>query len=110
MGALLNIFNPRFIFKTSLTGAYGMSWAVIPGAIRHGACRDQRFYVSHTGGAIGASSVLLVLPRKPDQTVGNASKAGSPQGVVVSMIVNLQSVGLNKVALEIAKKFEKLDL
>ena len=46
--------------------------------------RDDAFYVSHTGGAIGASSVLLVMP-KPVKTEG-----ALPQGVVVAILCNMQ--------------------
>ena len=46
--------------------------------------RDDAFYVSHTGGAIGASSVLLIMP-KPVKTEG-----ALPQGVVVAILCNMQ--------------------
>ena len=46
--------------------------------------RDDAFYVSHTGGAIGASSVLLVMP-KPLKAEG-----ALPHGVVVAILCNMQ--------------------
>ena len=87
--------------------SYGMGWAVIPDQTKHGACEEQDFYVKHAGGAIGASSVLLILPRKSGQVTNNRA---FPQGVVVSVIVNLQSVSLFKAALKVAEKFKDLNL
>ena len=88
-------------------GAYGLGWAVVPQESYTGHGRQQRFNASHTGGAIGASSVLLILPRKSDHV---SSTSRSPQGVVVVLMANLPSVGLYKRALDIALKFDKLDL
>ena len=42
---------------------YGMGWAIMPPSNRYAFCKDQRCFVSHTGGAMGASSVLLILPK-----------------------------------------------
>jgi hypothetical protein len=42
---------------------YGMGWMVVPPSADYAFCQDQRYVVSHTGGAIGASSVLLILPK-----------------------------------------------
>jgi serine beta-lactamase-like protein LACTB len=39
-----------------------MGWMVVPPSSEFVFCKDQRYFVSHTGGAIGASSVLLILP------------------------------------------------
>ena len=41
---------------------YGMGWVVIPPSTEFAFCKSQRFVASHTGGAVGASSVLLILP------------------------------------------------
>ena len=64
----------------------------------------NRFYAAHTGGAVGASSVLLIYPRKKEVL----DKNGVPQGVVVAIICNMQSVGLSKLAMDIAKMFETM--
>ncbi len=99
---------------------YGMGWAVIPKKERSGTVPSQNFYVSHTGGAIGASSVLLVLPTQVDNRnqsnlpgsytdltgSGHGVAQPAPQGVVVAMITNMQAVGLNATALKIAKLFQ----
>ena len=40
--------------------SYGLGWAVRPHERNHGFGKNQTFYACHTGGAIGASSVLLI--------------------------------------------------
>ncbi|XP_071098818.1 serine beta-lactamase-like protein LACTB, mitochondrial [Haliotis cracherodii] len=82
-------------------GGYALGWAVVPEKLDHGCCRHQRHYVGHTGGAIGASSVLVVLPRSGGDN--------PPSGVVVAIMVNMISIGLNKTALSIAEEFEKVE-
>ncbi|XP_060743151.1 serine beta-lactamase-like protein LACTB, mitochondrial isoform X1 [Tachysurus vachellii] len=86
-------------------GRYAQGWAVVEKLQRYGQCRTRRHYVSHTGGAVGASSVLLVLPSERPKAPGQ--KATPPQGVVVAIMTNMQSVGLCKTALKIAHEFEK---
>lgn len=66
--------------------------------------------MSHTGGAIGASSVLLVAPTPPLPASSPPSSAKLPQGVVVAVLCNLQEVGLNKLAADVAEVFQGLDL
>ncbi|KAF7660970.1 hypothetical protein LDENG_00270670, partial [Lucifuga dentata] len=88
-------------------GRYAQGWLVVEKLQKYGQCRRRRYYVSHTGGAVGASSVLLVLPseeiaEQPGQT------PLLPQGVVVTIITNMQSVGLNSTALKIAHEFDKV--
>ncbi|KAM9375950.1 serine beta-lactamase-like protein LACTB, mitochondrial isoform 2-T2 [Pholidichthys leucotaenia] len=87
-------------------GLYGQGWLVVEKLHKYGQCRKRRHYVSHTGGAVGASSVLLVLPSEEvSQCHGQISSL--PQGVVVTIITNMQSVGLNKTALKVAYEFDK---
>lgn len=87
-------------------GLYGQGWMVVEKLQKHGQCRKRRHYVSHTGGAVGASSVLLVLPsEETDQRRGQIPIL--PQGVVVTIITNMQSVGLNSTALKIAHEFDR---
>ena len=106
---------------------YGMGWAIMPPSNRYAYCKDQRCFVSHTGGAMGASSVLLILPKhvpKENEPFTNArvdeknntksvdisskSPPRLPEGVVVSIICNTSNVGMTKLALDIAKVFETL--
>ncbi|GAB1294384.1 Serine beta-lactamase-like protein LACTB, mitochondrial [Apodemus speciosus] len=86
-------------------GKYAMAWGVVEKKQAYGACRKQRHYASHTGGAVGASSVLLVLPEELDPEAVNNKVP--PRGVIVSIICNMQSVGLNSTALKIALEFDK---
>ena len=100
-------------------GHYGMGWGVFGTGEERGFCKEQKYFVSHTGGAVGASSVLLILPSNEELSKkgGKKSSADSekvvlqripPQGVVVAILVNMMSVGLNKTAYEIAKNFENV--
>ncbi|KAJ8248768.1 hypothetical protein GJAV_G00227530 [Gymnothorax javanicus] len=86
-------------------GLYGFGWLVVEKQQNYGHCRNRRHYVSHTGTAIGASSVLLVLPSDPLEPCGDLPVP--PKGVVVSILTNMQSVGLNSTALKIAQEFDK---
>lgn len=87
-------------------GLYAQGWLVVEKLQKYGQCRKRRHYVSHTGGAIGASSVLLVLPSEEiDQPPGQVPVL--PQGVVVTIVTNMQSVGLNSTALKIAHEFDR---
>ena len=87
-------------------GLYAQGWLVVEKLQKYGQCRKRRHYVSHTGGAVGASSVLLVLPS--EETVQSQAQTRLlPQGVVVTIIANMQSVGLNTTALKIAHEFDK---
>ncbi|XP_024591050.1 serine beta-lactamase-like protein LACTB, mitochondrial isoform X2 [Neophocaena asiaeorientalis asiaeorientalis] len=86
-------------------GKYAMAWGVVEKKQTYGSCRKQRHYASHTGGAVGASSVLLVLPEELDAEAIN--NKFPPRGTVVSIICNMQSVGLNNTALKIALEFDK---
>ncbi|XP_077423724.1 serine beta-lactamase-like protein LACTB, mitochondrial isoform X2 [Vanacampus margaritifer] len=88
-------------------GRYGQGWLVVEKEQKYGQCRKRRHYVSHTGGAVGASSVLLVLPSEEIEQRRGQSQKVLPQGVVVSIITNMQSVGLNSTALKIAHEFDK---
>ncbi|XP_066525318.1 serine beta-lactamase-like protein LACTB, mitochondrial isoform X2 [Hoplias malabaricus] len=89
-------------------GQYAQGWLVVEKQQKYGQCRVRRHYVSHTGGAVGASSVLLVLPSETSQASGQSESP--PHGVVVAIITNMQSVGLNTTALKIAYEFEKARL
>ncbi|XP_024136707.1 serine beta-lactamase-like protein LACTB, mitochondrial isoform X1 [Oryzias melastigma] len=83
-------------------GLYAQGWLVVEKLQKFGQCRKRRHYVSHTGGAVGASSVLLVLPSD-----GADQNPVPPRGVVVTIVTNMQSVGLNTTALKIALEFDK---
>ena len=113
------------------TAYYGMGWFIMNPPNTYTFCKDQRYFVCHPGGAIGATSVLLILPKdvpiehEPRVNGGakytakhNGKNIDAPEqppsslseGVVVSIICNTSSVGMTKLALDIAKVFEKLRL
>ena len=108
--------------RDSEGAGYGMGWGVVPHKSKPGTVDDQRFYVSHTGGAIGASSVLLIMPTDTDHVTRNNNKVldleqpfvvqtqgPHPRGIVVTILCNMQAVGLNKTALQIVKLFVQAD-
>ncbi|KAJ1521002.1 hypothetical protein ONE63_002715 [Megalurothrips usitatus] len=76
---------------------YGMGWAVTPALVYYGGVEPQAFSVNHSGGAVGASSILLVNPKQPSDSL--------PAGVTVAITVNLQGVGLLHLARNIAHYF-----
>ncbi|XP_056428820.1 serine beta-lactamase-like protein LACTB, mitochondrial isoform X2 [Hyla sarda] len=81
-------------------GKYAMGWGTVEGKQDYGQCKCQKHYISHTGGAVGASSVLLIMPEEDNQSVI------PPRGIVVTIIANMQGTGLNSTALKIALEFE----
>lgn len=98
-------------------GFYAMGWCSVPERpllapqMEPGTEIDYRRsqYFSHTGGATGASSVLLVMPRNEQDTDGNKISKQAPKmprGTVVAIITNMEKVSLNSTALEIAAIFE----
>lgn len=61
----------------------------------------QRIAVFHSGGSVGASSHLLVLPRGREGDI--VSEERSPSGVVVAIIGNLESVSFSQLASDIGE-------
>ncbi|CAN9499313.1 unnamed protein product [Ophioblennius macclurei] len=117
-GLLPGFLNPQTAFelwapvdKTEASwdrdGLYAQAWLVVEKLQKYGQCRKRRHYVSHTGGAVGASSVLLVLPSEEILHECQGGAPFLPKGVVVTIIMNMQSVGLNLTALKIAHEFDK---
>ncbi|KAL7980313.1 hypothetical protein Chor_014642, partial [Crotalus horridus] len=87
--------------------AYGMAWFIVEKKQECGHCKEQQHYTFHTGGAVGASSILLILPEELNSGIANSSCLVPPHGVVITVICNMQSVHLDGIALKIAKEFEK---
>lgn len=79
---------------------YGMGWFVNEENQKYGQGKQTKFCVSHTGNAVGGSSVLLILPP--------SSKAmdNPPKGMVVAIIVNMISINLDPAARDVAELFE----
>ncbi|CAB1313809.1 unnamed protein product [Coregonus sp. 'balchen'] len=78
-------------------GLYAQVWLVVEKEQKYSQCRSHRHYISHTGGAMEASSA--------QQPKGLTTAL--PQGIVVTIITNMQSVGLDSTALKIAHEFDK---
>jgi hypothetical protein len=107
--------------------SYGLGWEVAPSVQEYGGCDDQKFAVGHGGAAIGASSFLLVVPTdvphpsaapsppstlqpvspNPVSVVSRTADMCIPCGVVVAIITNLDNVGLQKLAFDIAAVFHE---
>ena len=103
---------------------YGMGWVVRSGSAGIVGARDQPFYAAHSGGAVGASSVLVIMPAKKS-TVDSSNKVVVeskidlenvekcvcvpkvlPQGVVVAVLFNLQEVtNVTSLGVQIAEEF-----
>lgn len=87
-------------------GCYGMGWKIIQRPKEHGYCRPSKFIISHSGGAVGASSVVLIasdtVESLPDKDII------PPQGVSVAIVVNLDGVSLHKTAERIAVLFKEV--
>lgn len=90
-------------------GKYAMGWGTVDRKQDYGQCKLQKHYISHTGGAVGASSVLLIMP-EDDAMLWDSQTVIPPRGIVVTIIVNMQQTGLNTTALKIALEFEKAKL
>lgn len=99
--------NPRL--------AYGLGWVVRrEGASVKGGISEP-FCVGHTGAAVGASSVLMILPNhitKLDGAVdersveGNVMGRDNPHGIVVAILFNLQEVhGMFSLGSKVASHF-----
>lgn len=94
---------------------YGLGWFVRPAKKGLMGGIDYPLIFSHTGGAVGCSSILTIIP---DQSDSSATSEGlvtpplvnrQPKGVVVAVILNLQNVkGLFKLGVRIAEEFRTI--
>lgn len=83
-------------------GHYGMGWGVLRPSLDSWNLIENSGYVSHTGGAVGASSVLLICPFTEE------GAECPPRGLAVTVLTNLQScTGLNRLASDIANVFKE---
>lgn len=102
------LWEPHPVTVDADTGCgYGMGWVVCPGGRPCRGALPSPTIFSHTGGAIGGSSALVIQPRQraPQK---NGKQDGSIQGVVVALICNMESVRLEGTAREIASVFEEV--
>jgi len=93
--------------------SYGMGWFLQAGDTEVVGGKAKPFCVGHTGGAVGATGVLLIVPQNPqpgedEVSTLNALSAETiePRGVVVAVIFNLQEVkGMFSLGVQIAEEF-----
>lgn len=75
-----------------------------------GGIEGQKFYVGHGGGAVGASSILVVVPDqksvKYDEN-NNEIVKNIPRGVLVAVLTNLENVSCLELARNVAKIFSE---
>ncbi|XP_041459791.1 serine beta-lactamase-like protein LACTB, mitochondrial [Lytechinus variegatus] len=115
--------------KPSNEYCYAMGWSVLEKKQKHGYCRPTRHYVTHSGAAMGFSSVLVVAPNPvcndgTDSATENERKdldgmeneeclsqnhSRIPKGIVVALYANLLDVGLTKPAEGIVEAFQQCD-
>ena len=116
--------------KSKAQTGYGMGWFVRDRSARTAGGRGQPFYAAHSGAAVGASSVLVIMPADTPTTDSNIIKTRfmeprveleceercecasvskmvpRPKGVVVAMLFNLQEVsGITSLGVQIAEEF-----
>ncbi|MCG8620552.1 MAG: hypothetical protein MJE68_00955 [Proteobacteria bacterium] len=118
-----------FPYKTKADTGYGMGWVVRNGSARMVGGRGRPFYAAHSGGAIGASSILVIMPADtPSPNDDNSitktrtrhdvefdcegrckcvsSSKMVPKGVVVAVLFNLQEVSnITSLGVQIAEEF-----
>ncbi|KAK0399519.1 hypothetical protein QR680_003090 [Steinernema hermaphroditum] len=83
---------------------YGLGWGKVNHTERYGGLEGadssvRTGYWCHSGGAIGASSHLLIKPTERDP------QKGSPNGICVVLLANVESCSLSELAHEIAEIF-----
>ena len=73
-----------------------------------GGIEGQKFCVGHGGGAVGASSILFILPDENfvqyDENNNEIAKR-IPRGVLVTVLTNLENVSCLDLAYNVAKIF-----
>ena len=87
---------------------YGLGWYVRPSKKGLSGGKDYPLVFGHTGGAVGACSVLTILPSQPNEDHDSVSTS-KPNSVVVAIIFNLQEVGgVFKLGLKVAEEFKDI--
>ena len=104
---LKTMWNPEIKVGKDSDASWGLGWAVMEPKEEFAFCQKIRFFACHTGGAVGASSVLLIYPREDPKIAENCEKT-PPHGIVVAIICNLQNVSLSQLAQEVAKIFDDM--
>lgn len=112
---------------------YGMGWEVRERRVCTVGGKEQPFYAAHSGGSIGATSILVIMPSKVCNSarteqaelhiannkysekvqstfecngVSLKASTAAPRGVVVALLFNLQEVkGVTDLGVRIAEQF-----
>lgn len=87
---------------------YAMGWMAKPEIhdVAFGRRQELSFY--HTGGAVGGRGVLLICPQGNKLIKVDEYEEGSPRGIVVAILCNLENVSLARFAGQIASEFQGL--
>ena len=119
-------------YKSEPHVSYAMGWLVREGSTGIVGGKDQPFYAAHSGGTVGASSILVVMPSRkstPNSILSESKLTENlslcsnqlqdvdecdyvskrvPRGVVVAVLFNLQEVnGVFSLGVQIAEEFLK---
>jgi hypothetical protein len=88
---------------------YGMGWFVREEKKGLMEGDNYPFFFGHTGGAVGVSSVLTIMPAEDSKEQPRNLDGEGPQGVAVAVILNLEDVkGVSKLGSRIAREFRNL--
>ncbi|KAH6929548.1 hypothetical protein HPB50_002630 [Hyalomma asiaticum] len=93
--------------------SYGMGWTLTETGENPGGCVEwPAFAAYHTGGSVGGTSALVLLPSawNPEETNTTTweNSPSPPRGVVVAVIGNISNAGYGSMAVSIARKFAEL--
>nr|XP_002131852.1 serine beta-lactamase-like protein LACTB, mitochondrial isoform X1 [Ciona intestinalis] len=96
---------------------YGLGWYVCPGQEGRGNCPNHQLEVAHTGGSVGASSIILLLPdakidlpnscppSSADYKSDGVRSDAPMQGMSVAIITNIGKANLTPLARNISQQF-----
>ncbi|XP_050034803.1 serine beta-lactamase-like protein LACTB, mitochondrial [Dermacentor andersoni] len=93
--------------------SYGMGWTLTETGENPGGCIEwPAFAAYHTGGSVGGTSALVLLPSawNPEETnsTTGVNSPSPPRGVVVAVIGNISNAGYGNMAVGIAREFAQL--
>ncbi|XP_077563747.1 serine beta-lactamase-like protein LACTB, mitochondrial [Haemaphysalis longicornis] len=94
--------------------SYGMGWNLTESGEKPGGCGEwPPFAAFHTGGSMGGTSALALLPSawNPEETSklpSTRTNPAPPRGVVVAVVGNVSNAGYGNIALGIAREFAEL--
>ena len=75
----------QMVTKMNENYYYGWGWMIMPSHTPISGITPSTTFIGHTGGAVGASSALVLVP-------GSHDAAATPHNIAVAVIFNLQQV------------------